>query len=266
MKHFITKIVSNSSLLRSTTRKLSQLYHNAFLLDIEQQVRKITQNRVVAGPFKGMHYPTLPPSTVHTSVIPKLLGIYEKELYPAIDDLLSRRAYDRFIDIGAAEGYYVAGMALRVPEISAIAFEADPGLRSSLTTLCDVNKVTDRVQMRGWCSPNDLVSLGSSKRTLVLCDCEGGEIDLITKVTTSALGSCDFIIECHDMYVQDCCETLTSLLCETHQVTVTVSHERTLTDVTSDLLAKLVGRPDEIEYAIGEHRHYEMSWIIAEKR
>ncbi len=251
---------------RRVLRKATALYHYAVSRGIEEQVRNLTNSVVQSGPCIGLAYPELPSSSVHTSITPKLLGLYECELYPALERMLSTNTYSRFIDIGAAEGYYVAGIGIRQPSAQLIAFEADQGLASSLQSLCTANGVIDRVIPRGFCKPSDLIDLGSTGRSLVLCDCEGGEIDLITKESIKSLSPCDFIVECHDMYVDDCTSKIQERFSGTHRVSVVTSNERTLSDVPKSTLSKLVGRPDEIEYGIGEHRHYQMNWIIAEQQ
>ena len=66
---------------------------------------------VLNGPFRGMKYLS---RAYCSAVLPKLLGTYECELIPAIDRL-ARSDADRIVDIGAAEGYYAVGLALKVP-------------------------------------------------------------------------------------------------------------------------------------------------------
>jgi hypothetical protein len=55
---------------------------------------------VLGGPFKGMRYPD--DATERHHVIPNLLGTYEMELHPWVT---KAQAFDRIIDIGAADGY-----------------------------------------------------------------------------------------------------------------------------------------------------------------
>jgi len=266
MKQFLTNLVSNTQALRSITRKLHQLHVTATARDIEGQVRRLTSATVMGGPFKGLRYPVLASSAVHASTTPKLLGIYEKELHDDIDRLLSSHRYDRVIDIGAAEGYYVAGLGGRQPGVKIVAFEADEGSRNALRQVCDANQLLDAVDVRGYCSPEMLNSLGPATRTFLVCDCEGAEIDLITEHNLRALGPCDLIIECHDMFVPECCERLAERLSSTHDLRILTSHERTLSDVPHGMLEQIKARTDEVAYAIGEHRHYQMQWIVAEQR
>jgi tRNA G46 methylase TrmB len=54
---------------------------------------------------------------------PLLLGTYEKELSPYIQQTLSK--CDGSIVVGAAEGYYAVGLARKAPRTNVIAFEID---------------------------------------------------------------------------------------------------------------------------------------------
>src|SRR5438876_11547620 len=60
------------------------------------------------GSFRGMAYV---PEAVGSSLLPKLIGSYEQEITPAIEEMVAKRP-PRIIDIGAAEGYYAVGLAL----------------------------------------------------------------------------------------------------------------------------------------------------------
>ena len=83
--------------------------------------RRLTHRRILGrldrpkqvsqGPFQGMRYLAL---AYCSEVLPKLVGTYECELIPGIE-AICQAGCDRIVDIGAAEGYYAVGMALRNP-------------------------------------------------------------------------------------------------------------------------------------------------------
>src|SRR2546423_8930110 len=83
--------------------------------------QKETGYVVQAGPFKGMRYST---DTVGGGYIPKLLGIYERELHAFVRDLAALNIRE-VINIGAADGYYAVGLARQNPATRVIAFEAE---------------------------------------------------------------------------------------------------------------------------------------------
>ena len=57
-----------------------------------------------------------------SAYIPKLLGIYERELAPYIERAVAWQPR-LVVELGAAEGYYAVGMARRLPRAHVVAFE-----------------------------------------------------------------------------------------------------------------------------------------------
>src|SRR5437016_6027102 len=78
-----------------------------------------TNSTVIAGPFAGMKYIG---SSVASAHIPKLLGTYEREIAGIVEEICWRKPAV-LIDVGAAEGYYAVGFAMRLPDSRIIAFE-----------------------------------------------------------------------------------------------------------------------------------------------
>src|SRR5436190_882004 len=64
--------------------------------------------KVLGGIFKGLQYPRFESSG--SGLVTKLLGSYENELHPFIQQLGANK-YTEIIDIGCAEGYYAVGLA-----------------------------------------------------------------------------------------------------------------------------------------------------------
>src|SRR5579862_6564668 len=90
-----------------------------------RQLMDHSQMKVVVGPFKGLRYVE---RAVGSTVQPKLLGIYERELWECVEQA-AKIPFETIIDIGAAEGYYSIGMAMRIPAAKNIAFEMNPAGR-----------------------------------------------------------------------------------------------------------------------------------------
>jgi hypothetical protein len=81
---------------------------------LDSSIRGRFLNRVVRhGLFYGMKYPSL--EAAGSTLYPKLLGSYERELHGIMERIV-RTDYATVVDIGCAEGYYAAGLALRLPE------------------------------------------------------------------------------------------------------------------------------------------------------
>ena len=79
-----------------------------------------TGGLVAGGPFKGLRYVD---SAMGSTLGPKLLGTYEKELNHIVERIIAR-AYGTVVNIGAGEGYYAVGLATRMPDSRIICFEA----------------------------------------------------------------------------------------------------------------------------------------------
>ncbi len=150
---------------------------------------------VVQGPFRGMRYISV---AYCSEVLPKLLGTYECELVPAIEAICGAGC-DRIVDIGAAEGYYAVGMALRNPEAMIIGFEMNPTARFYLRRLSRSNGVEDRIQIEGTCDTETLrEALEGAHLPAVICDCEGAEDGLLRPDRVESLRRALIVVETHD--------------------------------------------------------------------
>jgi precorrin-6B methylase 2 len=149
--------------------------------------------KVLSGPFQGMVY--LPEAT-GSVLVPKLLGCYEAELHGALDQILATK-YNLIVDVGCAEGYYAIGLALRMPSAQIYAFDLDPWARKLCTAMARINSVSDHITVAGKCDVEHLNSLPLD-RALIICDCEGGEIDLLCPELIPGLTSADILVELHD--------------------------------------------------------------------
>ncbi|NQU39054.1 MAG: hypothetical protein HQ523_03790 [Lentisphaerae bacterium] len=150
--------------------------------------------RVLGGPFAGMVYPAFHASC--STLLPKLVGSYEAELTGAMEKCLSR-SYTDIVNIGAGEGYYTIGCAMRFPGATIHAFECDLNASAQCVEMAACNKVADRVHMCGTCTPETLLKLRPHGRTLIICDCEGGERELV-KPSAMPINGYDIIVEVHE--------------------------------------------------------------------
>jgi hypothetical protein len=179
------------------------------------ELREALDTRVViAGPFQGMKYGDTEARC--SALYPKLLGTYENELAGEVAAALEKRP-TLVVDIGAADGYYAVGFAVRNPETRVMAFEQNPRAQVELKKLADLNGVTDRIEVRGHCGPEDIASLGTTGG-LVIVDCEGFEDVILSEENIQHLGGWDFIIETHDGFTAEVTKRLESRFAKTHDV------------------------------------------------
>lgn len=162
------------------------------VLDLALKVAEHFDYTVQAGPFRGMRYTREAVLTHHST--PNLLGTYERQLYPFLNEAASRS--DTIIDIGSAEGYFAVGLA-RLTGRPVAAFDVNGSERQMVMEMAALNQVSHLVTVSDWCSSDRLVDLVRGKRALVFCDIDGGEFSLFTPDAVEALRGCDVFIELH---------------------------------------------------------------------
>jgi len=108
-----------------------------------------------------------------SSLSPKILGSYEKELHTVLRTVL-RTPYEAILDIGAAEGYYAVGFALKHVNAHVFAYDIDPDARANLSELSSLNAVANRVTIGSECNA-EILECFAAKRCLVFCDIGGFE-------------------------------------------------------------------------------------------
>ncbi len=186
---------------------------------IGRELRRLFGGRCAAGPFRGMLVPE-GSSWGDGDLAPKLLGAYECELHPSLEQCFAR-APDLVVDVGCAEGWYAVGAALRLPGRIVHAFDLDEKALAICSEAARLNGVAERVRLERRCDADRLVALVSgAERALVILDCEGFERELLTPTSVAGLARADLIVECHDFSEPGLCERLAALLRPTHEVEV----------------------------------------------
>jgi len=143
-------------------------------LKMEEQIYNKSYGKIAAGLFKGLHYL---PFALHSLLLPKLLGTYEAELAPLLQYLLPQ--LDFFIDVGCAEGYYVAGMAFLRHQLRCIGVDIDPRAKLLLEQLVRSNALEDTVAFASTLRP---ALLNCAGRGLVLVDVDGAEHQILQEL------------------------------------------------------------------------------------
>lgn len=144
------------------------------------------------GLFRGMRYTRAAVLTHHTT--PNLLGTYERQLYPLLQEAATR--CDCVVDIGSAEGYFAVGLA-RLTGQRVFAFDVNANERQMIREMAALNQVSHLVTISDWCSSARLLDLVRNRRALVFCDIDGGEFSLFNAEVVEALQGCDLFIELH---------------------------------------------------------------------
>lgn len=219
-------------------------------------VGKETNYVVRSGPFRGMKYVKGSPPNI---LPPKLLGIYERELHRVIESIVSY-PFKTIVDIGAGEGYYCAGLALRMPKAKIVAYERIELARKIMKELADLNQVADRLTIKGVCTIEELNSvLDPSESTLVICDVEGAEAYLLDPLRVLALGSAFILVELHDCVIGGLSDVIRARFESTHDIEQIFAEARSRSEFPfSTLLTRCFDCYPS--YAVSDCRPGGMSW------
>jgi hypothetical protein len=185
---FVNKLSEIAYKILSLQRYIEFKKSNSF-----KKVRNyIKKPIVVSGPFKGLNYEGI--SSYCSTIYPKLMGTYEAELHQIINNIIKKK-YQRIIDIGSAEGYYAVGIpfAMKDESIEVVAVEISEVAKKNLKRLIK-NNIKNKVQIT---DNFDFQKYQDDKKTLVIMDCEGSEMDYLKKFSKKSIAKWDFLIEAH---------------------------------------------------------------------
>ncbi len=199
-----------------------------FLFDIRRSIKRIIPNEKIEnllfqelnvqnGPFKGMKYPKI--DSVGSSVYPKLLGCYEKELWEVFEEVKGNN-YSEVINVGCAEGYYAVGLAMNLVNANHYAYDISKRARILCEDMARLNNVFDRMVVKSECTAKVLESFKFTGKGLIICDCEGFEKELFNKNNVLNLKNCDLVIETHDAFDITISTYLKDVFNETHDISV----------------------------------------------
>ncbi|WP_031435236.1 class I SAM-dependent methyltransferase [Methylomarinum vadi] len=183
---------------------------------LRRWIERKDNRKVLSGPFKGMKYVS---AAVGSSYEPKLLGTYELELHDHIFKLISLNPR-MIVDVGAAEGYYAIGMAIKCMNSQVIAFEANPSGRQLLTDMAKLNGVQEQVEIRSLCDVTALqdVFLQHSDASVLIMDVEGAEKQLLDPTLVPQLFRSHILVEIHDYLDDELGDAIADRFASSHEI------------------------------------------------
>ena len=214
------------------------------------------------GPFVGVQ---LPKKLIwaKNDMSSILIGFYEKQV---IDWIASRELhFSTLIDIGSADGLYLAGILKAGLADTAVGFESSKKGRISSRSILAMNSVHDRAVVMGTANSEGLCSVLDSRTSnnhefsLLLCDIEGGEIDLFDSETALRLQKYFIVIELHEWcYPKDKSIELMELFKTTHEVKFLHPSGR-----NPDSISELRKFTDDQRWIVcSEGRRESMRWLV----
>jgi hypothetical protein len=184
--------------------------------------------RVSAGPFAGLAYPRS--LAIHVPALAaRLAGSYESELHDAVERLAASDP-QLVVNVGAGDGLYAVGMALRCPGAGVIAYELDPYPARVCRGVAEHNGVASRVRLRGACTVEGLAGVEAPGRTVLISDCEGAEDELVDPERVPWLRDASLLIEVHEAFSPGLTARLHDRLANSHELETIPAARRYLED------------------------------------
>ena len=222
-----------------------------------------SEPRILSGPFAGLKYLD---EIVWGPIEPRWLGTYECELTPIINQIV-QTPYSIIIDVGSAEGYYSIGLAKQLPDATVYSYDVDPWARQQQKRLAHLNDVAN-VQIKAVCTASELASRISG-RSLLICDIEGFEYQLLDPNKTSALKRCDILVELHEfeqagLTMETGTKELMRRFSDSHEISLISARRREVTDFRAASIERLSNR--DIADCMNEMRSLDQRWMWLEVR
>jgi len=195
--------------LNNALRLLSK--HRSILVQntlIQQQGLTVHQ-----GPFAGLEFIERSSEGCHVA---KLLGCYEQPLHEYLYQVITTD-YDAIVNIGCAEGYYAVGLARKMPKTQVYAYDLNTAALDACRKLAQKNGVADQVTVKQKFDPVTFKKF-MNKKTLIICDIEGAEEQLLDPVISPELIQMDILVEAHDDLTTDISKTLKNRFSDTHNI------------------------------------------------
>lgn len=169
---------------------------------------------VQTGPFKGMDYAV---TASEGGLAPRMIGCYEAGIAPVLEQIIAA-APARIIDVGSAEGYYAVGLARRLPDTEIWARDADPKARDKCAALAQANGVAGRVRIGAEIGGTDF-DICTTAPTVVICDIEGAEDEVLDPTKAPGLLAADILVEVHEGMKPGLLNRITARFRVTHSIT-----------------------------------------------
>jgi hypothetical protein len=172
-------------------------------------------DEVLFGPFKGLRYN----AKWASNRFEKIIGAYEFYLHDFLEEIC-RKPYSEIINVGCAEGYYVVGLARRIPGALVYAYDINQELLEHCQEIARLNGVANQVVTRAFCDCAELNRIEVRRHALVFSDCEGYELDLLDPGKVPMLRTADILVELHDFKNRAISQTIRERFAGTHALKV----------------------------------------------
>ena len=218
---------------------------------------------VTRGFFEGMSLPERSEWSGPTDFVPKLFGTYEEHLFTWLrPPEESGNKWPYFVNIGAAEGYWLIGAMLCKWADECIAYERSAASRAIMARASEQNGVS--IDVRGNFDKSEVTKLFhelSKESGLFLIDIEGDEFDGNVQQLVNALTNFTFVIELHAALDSPQVTRLIQSCSETHNVKPVRRDMRTDIHLDATILKEAVPEWEELAL-LSEGRPFPQNWVV----
>ena len=187
---------------KNLTSEQKELFRNETISErrirLSNEMLEKLHATVAHGPFKGLHLDPVP-GWGGMDLCSMLLGTYEMEV---MDVLQSSRFLQRkhLVNIGGADGYYSVGGLYCGRFQTADCFELTDVGRQTIARNARRNGVADKIRIFPKAASNfpDVLQDVEWEKTIVLCDIEGAEFDLLNESCLDRLSKATILVEVHN--------------------------------------------------------------------
>ena len=173
------------------------------------------ETHVLQGPMQGLEYVA---NASEGCLAARLIGCYEQPLLPFVEEAIHTE-YANVVNIGCADGYYAVGMARRMPKTKVWAYDINPTAQDACRQLAQKNDVSERIEIGALFGPENFAQFANEK-TLVMCDIEGAEQELLDPTLAPDLAGMDIIVESHECIINGLTQLLLDRFSVTHEITL----------------------------------------------
>ncbi|MDB6075048.1 MAG: hypothetical protein JWO89_2688 [Verrucomicrobiaceae bacterium] len=215
---------------------------------------------VQRGPLAGLKY--LPPERYASCRFEKIIGAYEHEIYPWLTELAATRQYTTVLNVGAAEGFFTAGLARLFPKAKVLSYESTEEGRDYCGELIKLNEVADRVEIHGTCTLEEFAAVNPNSPTLLMMDIDLGERLLLDLDKVPWLRHADVLVETHDCLKEGTTRLIIDRFAHSHNI-------RQVTSAGLPYANYPILRPllfEDIQAMVGDDRRGLQDWLLMQPK
>lgn len=242
-------------------KRINEEFDITLGLELSNGLKKVLNQRIVLnGPFKGLKFPPVPTLIGHYNYSAQVLGTYEKEIQPCLNEIIEKIGeFQNILNIGSGGGYYAVGLALHSLKDNVVAIDHSDFSNKFLKKVAKLNKVDGKVEVY-----KSIYELDSKRfkegRNLWIIDCEGCERNFLLN-DSEIFSNSDILVETHEFVHFDIVDEILEKFKPTHEAEVIVN-VADMDKVSQYQLPEIdeESRPNRFKL-LSEKRNVEMKWI-----